>query len=61
MTMTFHHSGWSPLRVVSRWSWDGSGTLSSEAASATPSVGASSDRSMVAGWSMQVITPGHWV
>ena len=23
--MTFHHSGWSPLRVVSRWSWPGQG------------------------------------
>jgi hypothetical protein len=61
MTMTFHHSGWPPLPVVIRWSWDGRGTLSSVEASDTPSVGASRDRSMVAGWSMQVMTRGHRV
>ena len=59
MTMTFHHSGWSPLRVVRRWSWPGSGTLSNDAAGA-PSIVASGDRSMVAGWSMHVMALEHW-
>src|SRR5271165_6795306 len=60
MTMTFHHSGWSPLRVVSRWSWPGSGTLPSADAGA-PSTEASRERSMVAGWSMQVMAAEHWL
>ena len=60
MTITFHHSGWSPLRVVSRWSWPGSGTLYRDEAGA-PRVEASGDRSIVAGWSMQVMALEHWL